>query len=133
VPGLFMDKTLDQTTILLLVSDQLLRVVTQETLEQGGYFVVPVGDLGTAVDRMKEIPPDLLITRIFVANMPGHQAAKYLRTKRPKMRVLIMGGMLKDDRLANREALEGFEVFPKPYSASEFLEKVKEVLDKPRS
>jgi DNA-binding response OmpR family regulator len=127
-----MSKTPEQTTILLLVSDQLIRAVTQETLEQEGYLVLSAGDLGTAVDRLREISPDLLITRMFVQTMPGHQAAMYLRTKRPQMRVLIMSGMLEDDRLANREALAGFEIFPKPYSPSEFLEKVREILAKPR-
>jgi len=119
-------------TILLLVSDQLIRAVTQETLEKEGYVVLAAGDLGAAVDRLREAPPDLLITRMFVQNMPGHQAAKYLRTKHPPMRVLIVGGMLEDDRLADRATLDGFEVFPKPYSTSEFLEKVREVLNKPR-
>ena len=33
-----------------------------------------------------------------------------------------------DDRLQRREALEGFAVFPKPYSTTEFIEKVKETL-----
>jgi DNA-binding response OmpR family regulator len=121
-----------QTTILLLVSDQLVRAVTQEALEQEGYLVLAAGDLGTAVDWIKDVPPDLLITRIFVHSMPGHQAAEYLRTKRPQMRVLIMGGLFEDNRLANRESLAGFEVFPKPYRASEFLEKVREVLAKSR-
>jgi two-component system, cell cycle sensor histidine kinase and response regulator CckA len=121
-----------QTTILLLVSDQLVRAVTQETLESEGYLVLPAGDLGAAVDRLREIAPDLLITRLFVSNMPGHLAAKYLRTKRPGMRVLIMSGFLEDDRLADREALAGFEMFPKPYTASQFLEKVREILSKPR-
>jgi DNA-binding NtrC family response regulator len=127
-----MIKTPEQTTILLLVSDQLVRAVTQEILDHEGYLVLSAGDLGSAVDQLRGISPDLLITRMFVQTMPGHQAALYLRTKRPQMRVLIMGGMLEDDRLANRETLAGFEIFPKPYSASEFLEKVREVLAKPR-
>jgi DNA-binding NtrC family response regulator len=127
-----MIKTPEQTTILLLVSDQLVRAVTQEILDHEGYLVLSAGDLGSAVDQLREISPDLLITRMFVQSMPGHQAALYLRTKRPEMRVLIMGGMLEDDRLANRETLAGFEIFPKAYSASEFLEKVREVLAKPR-
>jgi DNA-binding NtrC family response regulator len=127
-----MIKSPAQTTILLLVSDQLVRAVTQETLENEGYLVLATGDLGSAVERLKEIAPDLLITRLYVSNLPGHQAAKYLRTKRPEMRVLIMSGLLDDDRLIDRAALEGFEVFPKPYSASEFLEKVRETLSKPR-
>ena len=60
--------------------------------------------------------------------MPGHDAAKYLRNKCPHMRVLMVGGLLDDDRLQNRAALEGFEVFPKPYSAAQLIEKVKGVL-----
>jgi hypothetical protein len=48
------------------------------------------------------------------------------------MRVLMVGGLLDDQRLRNREELEGFRVFPKPYSAADFLQKVKEVLAEPR-
>jgi DNA-binding response OmpR family regulator len=69
-----------------------------------------------------------LITRTYVEGMPGHDAAKYLRNKCSHMRVLIVGGLLDDDRLRNREALEGFAVYPKPYTAAELLAKVKEVL-----
>jgi CheY-like chemotaxis protein len=117
-----------KTTILLLVSDPLVRAVTQETLQQAGYTVLAARDLGAAVDWIRDIPPDLLITRLYVDNLPGHQAAKYLRTKRPGMRVLIMSGLLDDDRLATREMLDGFEIFPQPYKTSEFLERVREVL-----
>jgi hypothetical protein len=41
------------TTILLLVSPAILRVVIQETLEHEGHSVYPAGDLGTAVDKLK--------------------------------------------------------------------------------
>jgi hypothetical protein len=64
--------------------------------------------------------------------MSGHDAAMYLRTKCAKMKVLLVGGLLDDDRLHYREALQGFEIFPKPYTRAELLEKVKEVLNKPR-
>jgi DNA-binding NarL/FixJ family response regulator len=88
--------------------------------------------LGQAVDRLKECSPDLLITRNYVQGLPGHDAAMYLRTKCLQMRVLMVGGLLDDNRLRNREELEGFRVFPKPYSADELLQKVKEVLAEPR-
>ena len=115
-------------TILLLVSDNLVRAVMQEKLEHEGYCVLATGDLGTAVDRLKECRPDLLITRTYVSTITGHEAAKYLRTKCPQMRVLLVGGLLDDDRLRNRALLERFDVFPPPYSPSEFLEKVRLVL-----
>ena len=126
------DSSLLKTTILLLVSDPLVRSVLQDTLEKEGYSVVTAGDLGSAVDRLKEGTPDLLITRTYVEGMTGHDAATYLRTKSNGLRVLMVGGLLDDQRLKNRESLEGFDVFPKPYSPRELLQKVKEVLAKPR-
>ena len=126
------DYSLMKTTILLLVADPVVRSVLEETLGHEGYTVVSAGDLGQAVARMKECTPDLLITRTYVQTMSGHDAAKYLRTKNPKMKVLLVGGLLDDDRLHYREALQGFEVFPKPYAPAELLQKVADVLSKPR-
>jgi hypothetical protein len=45
------------------------------------------------------------------------------------MKVLMLGGLLDDTRLTNRVELQGFAVFPKPYSATEMLHKVREVLN----
>jgi DNA-binding NarL/FixJ family response regulator len=95
-------------------------------------MVRSTGSLGEAVDRLKESVPDLLIIRTYVENMPGHEAAMYLRTKCPKMRVLMVGGLLNDKRLQYRAELQGFEVFPKPYSAVDLIQKVKDVLSKQR-
>jgi DNA-binding NtrC family response regulator len=122
------DQSKLNTTILLLVSDRLVRSVVGETLDREGYMVIPVGDLGSAVDWLKTSTPDLLIVRTYVSDMEGHDAAKYLQTKCPSMRVLMVGGLLDDKRLQYREAIAGFEVFPKPYTAGQLIEKVKEVL-----
>ena len=59
------------------------------------------------MEQLKRCEPDL-----YVQSLPGHDAAKYLRMKCSKMRVLIVGGLLDDERLQYREALQGFEVFP---------------------
>jgi DNA-binding response OmpR family regulator len=117
-------------SILLLVSDSLVLSVMQETLEHEGYLVFPAGELGTAVNWLEDSTPDLLITRTYISGMPGHEAAKYLRNKCHRMRVLMVGGLIEDDRLQYRLALEGFEVFPKPFPAAQLIEKVKEVLGK---
>jgi len=120
------------TSILLLISDSVVRSAVRDALESGGYTVVAVGDLGSAVDRMKEDTPGLLIIRSYIEDISGYDAAKYLRTKVPGLKVLMVGGLIDDDRLVNRMMLEGFEFFPKPYPAAALLEKVKEVLEKVR-
>ena len=120
---------MSKKTILLLMSDPLVRSVVCETLERAGYLVVPTGDLGSALDWLRQSTPDLLITRTYVSSLPGHEAASYLRAKRPLMRVLILGGLLDDDRLRHRQELAGFDVFPKPYSGAQLIEKIKEMLN----
>ncbi len=115
-------------TILLLVSDPLMRTIFDETLQRAGYLVVAAGDVGSAVDRLKEMRPDLLIIRPYISSMPGHMAADYLRTKCPGLPVMIVAGLMDDDRIHVQNAVEDFYVFPKPFPASEFLDKVKEVL-----
>jgi DNA-binding response OmpR family regulator len=118
------------TAILLLVSGPAMRQVLKETLEHQGYSVFPAGDLGTAVDKLKENTPDLLIVSPYVEDMSGYEAATFLRTKCPGVRVLMVGGLMDDDRLQNRLTLEGFDLFPKPFTAAELIDKVKDVLQK---
>ena len=48
------DHSLMKTTILLLVSDPVIRSILKETLEREGYTVLASGDLGQAVDRLQE-------------------------------------------------------------------------------
>ena len=126
-------QTFMQATILLLCSDPVIRSVLNETLKGEGYVVLPTGDLGAAVDRLREYKPELLLIRPYIDNMAGHDAAQYLRTKRPGMRVLMVSGLLDDDRLRYRQSLQCIEVFPKPFTADELIEKVREVLGTPRS
>ena len=44
-----------ETTILILISEPLVRLVIQEALEQAGYLVMATGDLGVAVDRIERM------------------------------------------------------------------------------
>jgi DNA-binding response OmpR family regulator len=115
-------------TILLLASDPLMRTIVHETLERAGYLVIDAGDVGAAVDRLKEMRPDLLLIRPYISSMPGHMAAQYLRTRCPGLPVLMVGGFLDDDRVRVEVAIDDFQIFPKPYSADELLSKVRDVL-----
>lgn len=120
------------STILLLVSEPLARLVMQEVLERAGYLVLGTGDLGTAVDRLGETKPDLLIISPYVETITGHQAAKYLQSRCPSMQLLMVAGLLADDRLQYRAEIEGVEIFPKPFTGAQLLDKVRQVLSAPK-
>jgi CheY-like chemotaxis protein len=122
-----MDTTLNEL-ILLFISDSVARLVIQEALERGGYTVEPAGDLGTAVKRLDDCRPALLVISPYTEEISGYEAARFLRTKCHALPVLMVAGLIDDDRLEYRLQLEGFEIFPKPYRADALLQKVKEVL-----
>jgi CheY-like chemotaxis protein len=131
--GVMMSKSPMELTILLLMSEPLARVVIQEVLERAGYLVMATGDLGTAVDRINEAKPDLLMISPYVETITGHDAAKYLQARCPTMRIMMVAGLLDDNRLEYRAELEKVQIFPKPFTADELLDKVRELLDEPRS
>ena len=100
----------------------------KEALERAGYVVEAVGDLGTAVDRLAAMKVDLLITHPYVEEITGYDAAKYLRERNPTMGVLIVAGLLDDDRFKIPADLQRFVIFPQPFTAAELIEKVELVL-----
>jgi DNA-binding response OmpR family regulator len=125
-----MAKSPIEYTILLLISEPLVRQVMRDQLARAGYTVLATGDLGTAVDRISESRPDLLIVAPYVETIPGHQAAKYLQSRCQGLPLLMVAGMLADDRLQNRAELEGIEIFPQPFTGSQLLQKVRSIFDR---
>jgi two-component system phosphate regulon response regulator OmpR len=117
-------------TILLFHSAPLVRQVIREILEQAGYVVRATGDLGIAVDMVRETPPDLLLIDVYVANISGRDAALYLRQKRPALRVLFLAGVPADERLDVFVANERFLVFPSPFAPAALIARVKEILQR---
>jgi DNA-binding NtrC family response regulator len=117
-----------ETTILLLSSEPVARLVMREVLERAGYVVMATGDLGTAVDRLQEAPADLLMISPYVETITGHDAAKYLQGRCPGMRILMVAGLMADDRVQNRAVLEKVEIFPKPFTGADLLKEVRHVM-----
>jgi DNA-binding response OmpR family regulator len=117
-------------TLLVFHSAPVVRTVIHEILQREGYVVRATGDLGIAVDMVRESPPDLLLIDVYVADISGHDAAVYLREKVPGMRVLMIVGVPDDIRMQKRTTDEGFLVFPKPFAPAELVATLKEILAK---
>jgi DNA-binding response OmpR family regulator len=118
-----------RATILLLASDQIVRTVLQEILEGQGCVVMPASDLSGALDWLGRSRPDLLIVRPYLSGIPGPDAARYLRTKCNGLRILMVAGFPDDNRLQYRASIDAIDIFPKPFTAAEFMHKVSEVLN----
>jgi len=121
-------RRLDTNAILLLASEPVVRQVLKEALEKAGYVVMATGSLGTAVDMLADCKAGLLVIPPYIDNLAGHEAAKYLRARNPHMGVLMVAGLLDDDRIRYRAKLEGFGIFPPPFTAAQLLHSVEDAM-----
>ena len=116
-------------TILVLDAEEIIRSVITRILEREGYTVHTAGDLPSALELVKDCTPDLLLTNLYIPGTSGHDAARFLRSMCPNMRVLIVAGLPDDRLIHDRTTGEGFAAFPKPFLPKQLAEKVKDVLE----
>jgi DNA-binding NtrC family response regulator len=124
-----MARSRENTAILLLISDPDMRTVIRDSLKSQGYLVLTTAEIGNAIDRLKEGQPDLLIIRPYINSMPGHEAVKFLRTKSPGLRVLMVGGLIDDTRISYTDVIQNIHVFPKPFTHAQLHSAVEEALN----
>ena len=124
------------TETVLVVEDQReVRSVTVETLKRHGYTVIDAANGVEALEaaRGSRGGIHLLLTDAVMPGMSGRELASRLRTHRPGMAVLYMSGYTNSgvdfpDRVGPAAAF-----IQKPFAPDALLQKVREVLDPPRS
>lgn len=121
-------------TILLCEDEEMVRKLAREILESAGYTVLVAGDGRQALElerQRDELPIHLLVTDTIMPGMNGRELATRFLDRRPRARVLYISGYT-DDVIAPHGVLdEKSEFLGKPFSATTFLRRVRDVLDQP--
>ncbi|GAB4212884.1 MAG: hypothetical protein OHK0022_49290 [Roseiflexaceae bacterium] len=101
----FFGAALGRRTMLVVDSEEAVRIVSAQFLERMGFTVCPVADAAAALDLLREGLPDLagvLIDRN-LPEMPGEQLAQTIQAIRPGTPVVLMvRGSLELDALQQR-------------------------------
>jgi CheY-like chemotaxis protein len=114
-------------TILLLEDNTTIRQAAQRILSESGYAVLEAasGPEAIAVAREHRVNIDLLLADVDVPGMNGREAALEICSERPQLKVLYMSGFERPARQAGQATV----LFKKPFTSSELLEKLREILD----
>jgi len=116
-------------TVLLVEDEEAVRLACRRILERAGFQVVEASDGPEAMVALADKPIDLLLTDVIMpGGVTGRDLAERLQAARPGLPVLYMSGYTADV-IATRGILEpGVNVVEKPFSSSDLLLKVREVL-----
>ena len=117
-------------TILIVDAEPVVRKVVTRILEREGHTVLATDSVDEALHIVKTLPPDLLLTNVFLPTMRGHDVAALLRQELPSLRVLMVAGLPDDRQIYDMTTGDGIEPFPKPFTSQELAAKVREVLNR---
>ena len=119
-------------TILLVEDDLAVRKSARRVLSQCGYSVLQAAN-GTEALRVSQNHPsniDALVVDLVMPGMSGREVARRLRLARPTLRVLYMSGYNQTERNSHPEKIV---LFRKPFTGSALAQKLREVLDEPKT
>jgi two-component system cell cycle sensor histidine kinase/response regulator CckA len=117
-------------TILLAEDEAMVRNLARAIIAKAGYTVHEARNGREALEIHAALPGplDLLVTDVIMPEMGGVELAKRLSSIQPGLRVLYISGYT-DDALGPRGVLNGgIQFLRKPFSATELLGKIGEIL-----
>ena len=116
----------------VLVCDDaiFMRTMISDILAQAGYDVIGEAETGTqAVERFKELPPDLVTMDIVMPAMGGIDAVREIMKIAPDARVLMCSAMGQQALVVEAIQAGAKDFVVKPFQPSRVLEAVQRVLE----
>jgi two-component system alkaline phosphatase synthesis response regulator PhoP len=114
-----------QTRRILVVEDEeTIALGVKDMLELAGYQVGLVGEGTSALARIREEKPDLVVLDLMLPGMGGLEILSQLRKEGNKVRVVILTALVKDEDLQRGFQLEADDYVKKPFSPGEFLARI---------
>jgi CheY-like chemotaxis protein len=114
--------------IIVLDPEPVVRNLIADVLKRAGYHVEPVDTVPAAVDIIRKGPPDLILTNVYLPGITGHDAMRLLKGICPNLPILMVSGLPDSDLIREWAGRDGFDTFPKPFTAQALLKKVRSML-----
>lgn len=113
-------------SIILLADDSPhAQRMGERILREEGYEVVSITDGHTAVLRMADVDPDLVIADVFLPGRNGFDLCRYVKTNHRHARVILTAGLL--ERFDEKDALQAGAdaILRKPFEASVVMQTIR--------
>lgn len=117
--------------IVVIDSEPTVRMVMATILERAGYAVRATGEFKEALEMLRCLLPNLVVTNVFLRGIAGHDAMHAIKETFPGLPVLMVSGLPDEEVIATWTEEVGFDVFPKPFTSNSLVEKVRQVLESP--
>lgn len=113
--------------VLVVDDERVIADTLSIILNQNGYDASAVYSGLAAVDRAREIKPELVISDVIMQDMNGIEAAIRIREILPGCKILLFSGQAATADLLERARAQGheFEILAKPVHPQDLLAKLR--------
>jgi len=115
---------------ILIVDDaSFMRMMIKDILTKNGFEVVGEAENGAkAVEKFKELDPELVIMDITMPEMDGIQAVKEIKSIDPNVKIVMCSAMGQQAMVIEAIQAGAKDFIVKPFQADRVIEAVKKVL-----
>ncbi len=115
---------------ILLVDDAaFMRMMIKDILSKNGFEILGEAENGAkAVEKYKELTPDLVIMDITMPEMDGIQAVKAIKEINPDAKIIMCSAMGQQGMVIEAIQAGAKDFIVKPFQADRVIEAVKKVL-----
>lgn len=116
-------------SILIVDDAAFMRMMIKDILSKNGFSVVGEAENGLrAVEKYKELNPDLVIMDIAMPEMDGIQAVKQIKTLDPSARIIMCSVMGQQAMVIESIQAGAKDFIVKPFQAERVIEAVKKAV-----
>ena len=116
-------------TVLITDDTAFMRMTLRNVLEKNGFEVVgEAGDGAQAVDKYKELKPDLVTMDITMPNMDGIEATKKILSEDPTARIVMVSAMGQKALVVEALTSGAKDFIVKPFQPERILESLGKIL-----
>lgn len=117
-------------TILVVEDNQMNMELIKDLLEANGYHVLPSSTAGGAVEILRDVTPDLILTDIQLPDLDGIGLIEVLKSNEKTNKIPIIAltasAMVGDKNKILKSGCD--EYIPKPINTKEFIETVRKYI-----
>ncbi len=118
--------------ILVVDDEQYVRELLKRTLEQEGYAVTLAADGSSALVRLREHTPDLVLLDIRMPDLTGYQVLERIR-EQFDVPVIMLTGVLEPTAVEQSVGLGADDYIRKPFNPRVLLARIEAKLRRARS
>lgn len=120
-----------KSSILIVDDSDYIKAITSTLLKREGFTNIHVaGDGISAVDKFKEINPDVVILDLMLPRMNGMDVLREIKKINPNARVIIISSLASIDNVREAKNLGADYYLVKPFDNQYFIKTVKDLLMK---